>query len=262
MYSINGIALDSPSRDWKLLAPSKPISGIERRIASLPVPGRHGAIAQPATFGSIMVMLVVGTSRAGLEALYALFAQPTIRLSLTSTPAKEAVATLASVDYEGYGPGEELIDARFTLRLDAPFWRDATTTTSAAAAIGSASVVASVMAGMSAPVQDSIIRVKGTTGLRVTDSGGAWFEYLPAIGTSNYLRFHSDTGRAFITNTDTWTGGTEVSGVVDFVTASGGPFEIAPYFTDPATRTGRLTVTTTARSAATIEVRGKAAYLL
>lgn len=120
-----------------------------------------------------------------------------------------------------------------------------------------------ILSGLSAPVQDAVIRVKGAaTGIQVTDQSGAWVT-LPDVAAGRWVRFEADTGRAFETTTDTWTGGTEVSGAVDF----GGPrgvFEITPALTpgDPTTRVGRLTVATASRTGAVIEVRGKSAHLL
>jgi hypothetical protein len=205
----------------------------------------------------------VQTPKENLEALYALFSQRTVKIALTTGATREAAVTLAGADYVGYGEADKILDVTLTLRLDGAFSRALAESTSAAVALGSGSVVASVMPGLSAPVQDAIVRVKGqTTGLRVTDSAGSWFSYAPALPAGSYLRFHADTGQAFITTTDTWTGGTDVSGVVDFG-GDLGVFELTPYFTtDPTVRSARLTVTTTARSGATFEVRGKAAYLV
>lgn len=117
--------------------------------------------------------------------------------------------------------------------------------------------------GLSAPVQDAVLRIKGpATGIQVTDSSGAWV-VLPDTPAGTWSRFEADTGRCFQTTTDTWTGGTEVSGSCDF----GGPrgvFEIIPVMApgDPGSRSGQLTVATATRPGAVFEVRGKAAYLL
>lgn len=120
-----------------------------------------------------------------------------------------------------------------------------------------------ILGGLSAPVQDAVIRVRGAaTGIQVTDASGSWVT-LPNVTASQYVRFEADTGKAFVTTTDTWTGGTDVSGQVDF----GGPrgvFEITPVLAslDPSTREGVLTVATVTRSSAVVEVRGKAAYAI
>jgi len=117
--------------------------------------------------------------------------------------------------------------------------------------------------GLSAPVQDAVLRMKGpATGIQITDSSGAWV-VLPDTPAGTWTRFEADTGRCFQTTTDTWSGGTEVSGSCDF----GGPrgvFEITPVMApgDPGSRSGQLTVATVTRTGAVFEVRGKAAYLL
>ncbi|WP_102193214.1 hypothetical protein [Microbacterium aurantiacum] len=131
---------------------------------------------------------------------------------------------------------------------------------------GSASAAwdrSSINGGLSAPVADAVIRVQGAAGgIQIVDSSGAWAS-LPTVTAGQWVRFECATGRAFITTSDTWTGGTDVSGLVDF----GGPrgvFEITPVLTpgDPSTRFGQVTVTTTSRSGASVAVRGRAAYLL
>lgn len=118
--------------------------------------------------------------------------------------------------------------------------------------------------GLSAPIQDAVLRLKGpATGIQVTDSSGAWV-ILPDTPAGTWSRFEADTGQCFQTTTDVWSGGTEVSGLVDF----GGPrgvFEITPVMSpgDPGSRGGQLTVTTATRPGAPVfEVRGKPAYLL
>ncbi|MGF3056142.1 hypothetical protein [Microbacterium sp. YY-01] len=115
--------------------------------------------------------------------------------------------------------------------------------------------------GLSAPVNDAVLRLRGPAeSCLVTDSSGAWVS-LPPVPANQYVRFDAKTGRAWQTTSDTWTGGTEVSGLVDF----GGPrgwFEITPVLTSPDDRRGKLTVAGTGVSGATrLEVRGRAAYL-
>ncbi|MGN7977444.1 hypothetical protein ACTJJ4_07705 [Microbacterium sp. 22195] len=113
--------------------------------------------------------------------------------------------------------------------------------------------------GLSAPVQDAIVRVKGAvTGLTITDASGAWLSF-PTIPAGQWLRVEGR--RAFLTTTDVWTGGTDVSGDL----RQGGPrrrFEITPKRgASPDARAGQLTVATGSRTGAVIEVRGRGAYL-
>jgi hypothetical protein len=113
------------------------------------------------------------------------------------------------------------------------------------------------------PVRDAILRVGGAvTGLLITDSSGEWVSYGASLPAGSYWRFHADTGRAFVTATNTWTGGTEVTGTSDW-SGTGTPFQIEPMRptpTDPIIRVGRLTVATATRSGATLEVRARRAF--
>jgi hypothetical protein len=206
----------------------------------------------------------VRTPKAHLQTLVALFSGEGT-LSVTADASRSVAFELLSWAHTGYGQAEAFLDVTFLIRLPHVYWRDSAESTSVAAALSSASVaVTGLFPGLSAPVQDVIVRVKGATaGLQVTDTAGSWFAYAPALTGTQYLRFESATGRAFVTTTDTWTGGTEVSGSVDF----GGPrgvFEITPRLApaDPSSRDGRLTVATATRSGASIQVRGKGAYLV
>ena len=262
-YSVSGVPLDNPAFGWLFRAPSKPISEIVRERANLIIPGTDGVVpGLPATMSAVTLPLVVQTSRANLQTLVALVSAEG-SLTVTADPSRSVQFELLSWTYEGYGEGEAILDVTFVIRLPGAYWRAVAETTSAAAALSSGSVaVGSLFPGLSAPVQDAIVRVKGaTTGLQVTDSGGSWFTYAPALTGSQYLRFEAATGRAYVTSSDTWTGGTEVSGDVDF----GGPrsvFEITPYFTDPSARAGQLVVATASRSSADIRVRGRAAHVV
>ena len=264
-YSINGIPLNNPDFGWVFRAPSKPLSELVRERANLSIAGTDGVVAGlPATFGPVTLPLVVRTPKSNLQTLVALFsAEGTLRL--TGDSSRSVTFELLSWRHQGYGPAEAILDVTFLIRLPGVFWRDASVSTSSAASLSSASVaVTGLFDGISAPVQDAIVRVKGAcTGLQVTDSGGSWFTYAESLSSSEYLRFDSASGRAYVTTSDTWTGGTEVSGDIDF----GGPrgvFEITPRLapSDPSDRDGRLTVTTATRSGASIQVRGRAAYLI
>ncbi|MFD5864352.1 hypothetical protein ACFWGP_05335 [Agromyces sp. NPDC127015] len=215
----------------------------------------------PATAAPTPLSFVVNVPAADVGTVLALVGKVGARISPDDTPDIEADFEKLSHTAVATGSPAEFYDLTVVGRLPRSYWRDKVETTSAAASLASASVVTNVFAGISAPVQDAIVRVKGSaTGLRVTDGGGSWFEYPPNIPAANYLRFHLSTMRAYVTTTDTWTGGTEVTGDVDF-NGPRGQFELTSYFSNPTSRVARLTVTTTARSGATIEVRGKAAYL-
>lgn len=130
-----------------------------------------------------------------------------------------------------------------------------------ALALAPGNVTTTFWNGMSAPVQDAQIRVKGpATGVRVTDSGGSWLA-MPDTAAGQYTRFDMDSGRCYQTTTNVWSGGTEVSGLVDF----GGPrgvFELIDKNSALSNRFASITVATTTTSGGTLEVRGRAAYAL
>jgi hypothetical protein len=206
-------------------------------------------------------MLVVQTPRVNRRALLALAKRGGVLTNLYDPG--DVVVEFASASSTGYGAAEGIVDVALTFRIPDAAARGVEVT-SAAVALGVASVpVSGLFPGLSVDVQDAIVRVKGAvTGLQVTDSGGSWFTYGGSVTGASWLRFEAATGRAFVTATDTWSGGTEVSGAVDF----GGPrglFEISPTWgADPAVRDGRLTVATGTRSGASVQVRGRAAYLV
>lgn len=261
MFSLNGIALDNESRGWSLQFGSEPYLGIDRRSNSFGRGQRAGYIALPSVTDRTAMPLVMRAPAADLQQLMALLDAQPLTLSLTEGTV-EVVVELMAASPKNLSTAVPTVEVSVVLQLNDPSWRDVTETT-AVTALAAASVVASVFPSLSAPVRDAIVRVKGNvTGLKVADSRGSYFSYPVALPAGSYLRFHSDTGRAFTTTTDTWTGGTEVTGVI--VNGPGPYFlEITPTFTDPSVRTGGLTVTTDTRaSSPTIEVRGKGAYLV
>lgn len=234
-------------------------SQLSRDRASLRAAGRDGVVAGlAATVDASVLTVVVETPTASLEALLALFGDSGVVREGTRSAVYETVATPAE-DMDTYVPRSSVTAS---LRLPGAFWRDVSQSTSTNV-VDSASVDVSVFSGISAPVGDALIRVHGSaSGIRVTDSSGAWAS-LPNVTAAQWVRFDSSSGRAFITSTDAWSGGTDVSGQVDF----GGPrgvFEITPSFSsgNPTLRSGQLTVTTASRSGASIDIRGRSAYLL
>lgn len=265
MYSVNGVPLDNPARGWSLQAGSKPLSQLVREVTSLRLPGVHGTVQIPDSFASPTVPIVVRTPRSGLEALYALFTSDDVVLSLTGTPSRSVAVEFLSATIDDFTEAVSAVDFTAIIRLSGAFWRDTTETISAPVTIASGSQsVPGIFPGMSAPVQDAIVRVRGGVGsnMIVQDAGGSWFSYAPSLTTSQWLRFDSATGQAWVTPSDVWVGGTDVSGDIDY----GGPrgiFEITPRFTDPSTRAAVLTVSTLSRSGTPqIWVRGRGAYLI
>ena len=254
-YTLNGVDLDSNTLGTNLQASSKPRPGIERRTVTVSGGARDGNTPVAQSSESPVVTLVVRVPEASEEAFLALLSSPVLTLSHDG---REAVVELLAAGAE---LGFLFTDYSCVFRFPAMFWRDPAVTTTTALAISSASVTADIMSGLSAPVRDSVVRIKGgVTNPKVTDSQGSSFQYIGTLPTTSWLRFHSDTGRAYTTTTDVWTGGTEVTGSI-LTGPTTYPFELTPKFTDPSVRVARYTVTTTARTGSpTIEIRGKRAY--
>ncbi len=261
MYSINGHPLENPARGWALAGDTKPLSEFTRSLMSIGSPGRDGVVSGlPSTVAPVTISLSVETPKATLESLVALFGAEGV-LTMTPSNGRFVAYEVASMTYRSVAAkADERVVATFVLRLPNAFWRAATTTTTPVA-LSSALVTAGVFDGLSAPVQDAVLRLKGSaTSVRVTDSSGAWVAF-PDVTSSQWARFDSASGRCFITTSDTWTGGSDVSGTVDF----GGPrgvFEIAPVVDSTLARSGSLTITSGSRSAAVLEVRGRPAHAL
>jgi hypothetical protein len=260
-YTVSGVALDNAAKGWSLIEGTKPRTEVTRALASVPSQGQDGVVpGLAADAGPAVYTFVVDTPEAQWGALFALFAKGGTIVDSTY-PTRVLAFEFVSVSV-AEDPDNAYLQATFVVRAPGVYFRDLTDTTSAGVALATASQIADVLSGLSAPVQDAIVRVRGAvTGLQVTDSSGAWFTYGPALTTTQYLRFESGTGRAYLTSSDTWTGGTEVSADIDF-NGPRGIFELTPYFTsDPSTRVARLTVATASRTTAQVEVRGRAAYV-
>lgn len=259
--TINGIALNDSTRRWTLHKSTSFHAEQSTRRQKNDQPGRHGYAKLPSTDDAVAYTIGVIHPTADFETLAALVSADTVVLE-DSVTGRAVVGDLANFGprnmvslSQGYAVFEAIFD------IPGVFSRDATESTTTPLAISSASVVLELFDGISGYVDDAIVRVKGgVTGLRFTDSGGTWSEYEAELLTTEWLRFDSATGQAWITTTDTWAGGTEVTGLIDNGPGDY-PLLITPFFTDPDDRVAQLTVTSTARSGSpTIEVRGKSAY--
>lgn len=262
-YLVNGVPLDNPDQGWSFQGSSRPLADVEQSFSGAEEAGRDGVVVgAPGDRASTTMVFVVRTPRAGRERLLALFAGGgTITTALN--PGMEATRfAFISSSTEGFRPNEHVVDLSVALRVPDGAWRSITEETFEVAP-GVGATALTLFAGMTATVQDAVLRFRGAaTGIQITDSSGAWLT-LPTVAASTWVRFDSSTGRAWLTSTDSWVGGEEISGLVDF----GGPrgrFEIAPSMTagDPTAWSGRLIVTTATRASALLEVRGKSARLL
>jgi hypothetical protein len=265
VFSINGHPLDDENLGWTCLAGSTVVSSLDRDLTSVASPGRDGVAAGlQSRSRPVIVPIQVETPRANDPYLRALFDEETLVLTEEGQDGIEALVELVSISPETYGPADENVETTMMLRIPGVYWRDDAVSTSDAVAIDDADVDAVLdnFEGMTALVRDALVRVHGgASGLRVIGARGSFFTYSEALDTDEYLRFDSATGRAWLTTSDTWTGGTEVTGKI----GNGAP----PYKLQigtvagatPADRIASLTVETTARSGTpTIEVRGRRAH--
>lgn len=265
MFSVNGFPLDNPTLGWVPTEGSSVIASTERDLLNLSQPGVDGVTAVPGSTRPSLVPISVETPRVHETDLRALFTSTDVLvLTEEGLDGIQAECELAAISPETEGPADAIVELRATLRIPGVYWRDTDTTTSDAVAIDGATVEALVLPGLSAPVFDSLVRVAGgVSGLRVEGARGSFFTYGQELPDGSFLRFDSITGRAWVTDTDTWTGGTEVTTHI----GNGAP----PYFLelrhsyptpgDPTDRAAVLTVKTTVRTGSpAVEVRGRRAY--
>lgn len=259
MFSLNGIDLTDDARGWAFSYNSQPLSALAFDRVALTRPGRDGVLPLPAgaRAEAPALPLEVVLTKSGLDALAALFGSPALLLDWDGREVDCELMSFAPLHEGGDG---EVVTVAILLRLSSVYWRDPAVTTSAAIVLGANSVNVDVLAGLTGPVRDAIVRVAGgCSDLRLTGGDGSWIAYPTAIADGDYLRIDTESGRAWLTSTDTWTGGTEVTGLLNNGPGSY-PLSIIPTFTDPAVRVGRIVVTSTARTTASIEVRGRRAF--
>lgn len=215
------------------------------------MPGRETAPA---------LALVIGTPYSSLESLRALLTQPALELTKAGQLGSAAVQ-LASISQVRVGMGADpAFEVTVTLDFYDVWYRGPEETFTVP--LDAAAKTAPVFPGLSGKVTDTLVRLTDCTSPKVRDNAGSFFSYTGTIPAGSWLRFDAVTGRAWLTNTDAWTGGTEVDALLLGFGSRPGFLRITPEFTlTPATRRGKLTVTTTARGdTAAIDIRGHNAY--
>ena len=259
MYSINGVPLQNPEYGWREDPSSVFIPDYAARTQSLVIPGRPGVwTLPPQPMDATAVSPAIRTPPQHRDRLRALMMQPNPLLTRTGDPSRGIVLEYQSVASEMWLPAERVMLLKFLMRANDVYMRDLAEYTSGpislAAPTGLSQQVIKIMPGLSAPVTDMVIRVKGATqGLTITDSQGSWISSINALPEGSYLRYEGGNG-AFVTTTDTWTGGTPLF-------ANSGPDPFAVNCKYGVTLGAELTIQTTTRSAnALIEVRGRRAY--
>lgn len=265
MYTLNGFDLDDNTLGGYLLFESQPYGGIGRRTNSFDAGQRDGRVSVPWQLDAPVISLVERLPAEHLRAFLAFLNGPELVLSYTDEPMLEASVELLSSQVENLPTADPMVDVRFVLQFNDVFWRSASEHIFEPVALDSASVAVQLFPGLSAPVRDAVVRVRGqVNGLRVSDSRGTFFEYTADLLGTEWLLFDAATGKAFKATTDTWVMN-PANEVTSLVTNGPGPYylELTPSFTDPSSRLAVLTVTSSARSGSpTVEVRGKNAFLV
>lgn len=264
MYSINGISLHDHLRGWRILREgTNTQGGITNSLNKIPYPGRPGYSPAPYTFGEQIVVFNVRCTLAGLEPLLALCGAADT-LSRTDDPTKEARVMLASAIPSSDAPLDSMHDVTITVSLYDGVWRDVDIVTEGPLAITSPTHTFDVFDGMSAPIFNMDIFMRGDFGqFQITDSAGSVLRTTQAwsgLSTTGIL-WVGETGQAFLANESSpWVPVSDVSQYVD-VSGNGG-FQITPHLVsgNPADRTGRLSVTTLSQTSTTLRVRARRSY--
>lgn len=262
-YTINGIPLDNPSLGWTLVRGSIPVLPVEINNPGQERMGIDGVKHYFATRRPSSFVLTIKSSLATRGDLTALLTRPSLTLRNTENVGWEATGRLISATVDEYHEKPGWAKDTFVIEIPGGAWRSEITNVSKITP-GSTQTLFNKI---SAPVQDAMIRFQGPiqNGQVVDLGSGSYLAITGTIPAGQYLRFEMDTWRGWITTTNTWTGGTEATGNIDF----GGPrgvFEITPRFTvpsDPNARQAELQVTATSFSTpAGVEVRGRNAMIL
>lgn len=263
-YSINGIPLDNPAVGWEVVRGSIPVMGYENSAPTSESWGRDGSHALPGTRTSASLQLLIKHTNATRSDLYNLMTEPELTLRDSERPEWFAKARLLTATPEKfYGHKDWGVDL-FVLSVPRGTWR-AAVVTSILTPAAPAGATHTIFSGISAPVQDALVRLKGPIqNAQVLDSRGSFVTFKGTIAAGQYGRFDMATGRAWLTTTDTWSGGTEISGEVDY----GGPrgiFELTPKLvtpTDPSDRVASVILNqTTYGTGSGIQIRGSNATL-
>ncbi|WP_417556168.1 hypothetical protein [Microbacterium sp.] len=255
---VNGVALDNSTFGWTFMRASVVVPALTKDRQGLRLAGRDGVVPGiPGTTRETVLRLVVEAPPSTRETLVTLFGDRGVITHDNGRVAAYEVSGVTPRDLDTAAPRTEVA---FDVAVPGAFWRAASDATFSRA-LDAASVQLSCWSGLSAPVQDAVVRIAGpATGSQVTDSSGAWVR-MPDAAAGQWVRFECATGLCFRTTSDTWSGGTDISGLVDY----GGPrgvFEITPTFGgDPSARSGVITVATVTRGGS-VQVRGRSAHVI
>lgn len=265
-YSVNGTPLSNPDAGWELQRGSIPVMSIGMEHTRSRSAGRDGVTVSGGRHSPAELRFRMKLARADArEALFAVFRAPTLVVTDSGRPGWTATGVLTGSSIVNHYDFLDFDEELFQVEISGGVWRGSEVTTPLTAAAPTSSQM-TLFEGLSAPVQDATVRLTGPLeNPQVLDGSGAFFAVDGTLTAGQRLRFESATGRAWLAISDTWVGGTEVSGLVDF----GGPrgvFEITPRITTPTSptvRDARLVLSQDSfNSGAGFQVRGKPAYLM
>jgi hypothetical protein len=267
MFSIDGVPLNNPTLGWVLMEDTNTKVGRSFERPSISGAGLDGvATGLRATVGPPVFTMTIQSPEVHLGALQTLLTNGT-ELKKATLPGRYALFEVLSLTPAAFVPDESIWLITALVRLPEVYYRDTTVTTwtqQLPSNTNATSTVVNVFDGITAPVRDAVFRIRGAANgqMKVSEPSGSFFAWPGNLSAGQYLRFHSDTGRAFVTNSDTWSGGTEVTG--DIANGPGPyPFEITPIIVngDPRVRSGQVTLIVNGSSSlGTFEVRGRRAY--
>lgn len=265
MYSINGVALNDPTKGWVVLRKgTRAVSGVTKQITKVNVPGYDGYFRAPSTRNEQVLVFNVKTPLDRAEELLALLDSPSLSVQKDGDATREAFAELVSAIPDGEYPKDSIIYITVTLNVYGAAWSDVTATITGPVTVTDPVQQITLLEGISAPVRDMDVFLSGVFGqFQLVDSAGSWLKSTAAwpgsAGTG--MLYIGSTGQTFVANVASpWTPVSDAGHLVDV--SGGGGFKITPELAvgDPTTRRGHLTLTTLTQTSTTIRVRAKNAY--
>lgn len=264
MYSVNGVALQDATRGWRILrAGSQSQGGVTNSLNKVKATGFDGYFPAPYTFTEQVIVFVIRCPRAELDALLTLLAAAT-KISRTGDSTKEAYVQLASAIPSSDAPLDAHFDVTATFMVYQGVWRDVTTVDVGPTSITSPTQTFTMLSGISAPISDMNIFIRGVFGqFTLTDSGGSFLKTNQAWpGTSSTgLLYTGASGQAFFADESSpWVPVTDASQYVD--TSGNGGFKLTPQIisNNPDNRQVSLSLTTLTQTSTTLRVQAKRAY--
>lgn len=264
-YSINGVSLEDKDLGWDLVRGSVLVLGTEYSVPTGEATGFDGVTALPSARKAGSLQFVMRIKDSSRSAFFRLMSSRVLTITDSNKPGWAITGRLLSSSPDKFYPTKDWGVDLFVVEVPEGAWRSAAEVTTPAVTPIAGSTNITLFSGISATVQDAIVRIKGAIqNPQLVDSSGAYLKVNGTIPANEYVRFDMRSGRAWQTNSDTWIGGTEVSGLVDF----GGPrsvFEITPAPVNPVSpllSEAKLTLTQTSFDAgARVQVRGRNAYI-